>query len=318
MKIAYIYDRNHRHSYAGETVAQGFKNAFVERKDAFKFFDVEKLKKRLNPVERLNIIRFAPEMIFTSVENIHFLPLKFLHSTKLVLWAPFYEPCDYEPQIHALSEDTKRTLHRNSFKHDILVWSQHDDEINDRFFSGYRSELGLKFVQLLHAADHKQFATPLLAPELDFVWIGNIGHRFNRYNRFINPLKGYFPNYLDYNENKRISPSKLEAEKLYRQSFIVPNIHTDAQVAQQILLNERVFSATMAGGFQLCDNPLARKYFAEDELPIVNTAEEIIYYYHHFRKHPEERLNRIKKMQQKILENHTYKHRVETVLSQFN
>lgn len=317
MKIAYVYDRMHRHSYAGETVAQGFESAFSERNDDFRFFDMEKLKRRSGLIERLKIIRFAPEMIFTSAENIHFLPLKFLKSTKLVLWAPFYKPCDFEPQIHALSEDSKSALHQNSFKHDILMWSQHDEEINDSFFMGYQNELGLKFVQLLHAADHRQYAAPLLNPDLDFVWIGNIGHRINRYNHFITPLKEHFDNYLDFNEENTISPQKLEVENLYRKSFFAPNIHTDAQDNKKILLNERVFASTMAGGFQLCDNPLARQYFPEDELPIVSTAGEIIDYYNHFQKHPEERISRIKKMQQNILDKHTYRHRVETILSQF-
>jgi hypothetical protein len=67
-------------------------------------------------------------------------------------------------------------------------------------------------------------------------------------------------------EHSAASPEKILSEQFYSRSFFAPNIHTDAQIKNSILVNERVFSSTLQGGFQLYDNRVARKYFTEEEL----------------------------------------------------
>ncbi|NRF38634.1 glycosyltransferase [Pedobacter foliorum] len=314
-KVAYIYQTNNKWSYAAKTVANGFKNAFIDRGDTFRFFDISKLENSFWPAEKLKLLAFSPDIIFTSVDNIPYLPLNRLKSTALVLWGSFYSPCDYEPQIDTILKKTKQTLNKYSSKHNILIWSQHDELINERFFSGYQKELGLKFIQVLHCADKTKYTKPLIAPEFDFLWVGNVGHRITTYKSFIEPLKREFSNYLEYTEHNMINPETIETKQLYSRSFITPNVHTEAQIKNKILLNERVFTSTMLGGFQICDNLLARKYFNEHELVIATKSSDFIEKTNHYISHPNERIEMIEKMQLSILKNHTYFNRIDDILA---
>jgi len=313
-KIAYIYNINNKYSYAAKTVANGFKNAFIDRQDSFRFFDLEKLQYSFWPGEKLKLINYAPDIIFASVENLPYIPLKLLKSTSLVLWGAFYSACDYEPQIHTLSEDIKQRLNKYSDKHNILIWSQHDESINEQFFSGYKRELGLKFTQLLHCADKTMFTKPVVNPEFDFIWVGNIGHRVSTYKSFIIPFKEAFNNFLEYSEHNMINPATIERKQYYARSFITPNIHTEAQIKYNILLNERVFTSSMMGGFQICDNILARELFTEDELIIATKSEDFLEKAHYYISHPDERMKMITKMQENISNNHTYFNRIDKIL----
>ena len=152
-------------------------------------------------------------------------------------------------------------LKRYSSRHDILICSPYNEQINERFFSGYETELGLKVIQLLHCTNKTKLAEPMLRPEFDFLWVGNTTRRITTYKSFIEPLKKESNNYLEYTQHNMISPEIAEAEKLYSRAYITPNLHTDAQIKHNMLLNERVFTAAALGGFQICNNPLARKYF---------------------------------------------------------
>jgi hypothetical protein len=48
------------------------------------------------------------------------------------------------------------------------------------------------------------------------------------------------------------------------------------QIKHKTLLNEHLFSSSIQGAFQICDNPLARKYFLEDELVIAQNVKTIV------------------------------------------
>lgn len=313
-KIAYIYETENSWSYAAKTIANGFKNAFIDRGDSFRFFDINKLENSFWPAEKIKLRSFSPDILFTSVDNIAHLPLDKLKPTSLVLWGSFYSPCNYEEQIHTIKEQTKKILNRYSSRHNILIWSQHDEQINEQFFGGYQNDLGIKLIQLLHCADKTKLTEPLLTPEFDFLWIGNTSHRLSTYKSFIEPLKKEFRNYLEYTQHNMINPETVERKKLYARSYIVPNVHTSAQIEHNILLNERVFTATMLGGFQICDNNMARKYFNEDELVIATNSNDFQEKIRHYISHPEERLIMIKKMQDKLLKSHTYFNRIDTIM----
>lgn len=315
LRIAYLFDIENPSTFAGRTVADGFRNAWQNRGDDCRFFDLGKISQGRRIQEQSRFNRFDPHLVFTSVENIPFLPKQLNKDTKLVLWGQFYKPCDYEPQIHHILPPTKDLLRKLARAHDILIWSQHDESINDRFFSGYERELGLKFIQLLHAADHTKYvAASDSETKFDFMWIGNIGHRKASYDAFVNPLKKLSNSYLSFHEYNRVDPHIIDFNQLFRKSLIIPNVHTPAQIRYQILLNERVFTAAMQGGFQLCDNPLARKYFSPEELVIAETPEEFSEKFLFFKQNPDKRLPYLKKIQTSILTRHTYRNRINEIL----
>ncbi|MEH6307017.1 glycosyltransferase [Olivibacter sp. CPCC 100613] len=315
MKVAYCYHKNNKHTYAGDTIALGFANAFRDMGYPFRFFNTNKL--RGMSTEKLKMCLFNPDMIFTSVENINLLPLDYLKQKKLVLWGQFYTSCDYEEQIHCINTETKLLLNKYRDKHDILIWSQHEEEINEYFFSGYHKELGLKFIQLIHAADKSIYKKPIVDIEYDFIWIGNTSHRKVRYEKWITPLKKVLPNFLEFNEHSMCDPKDIYKGQYYAKSLISPNIHTSAQVKHKILLNERVFTSTLNGAFQICDNPIAKKYFTDDELLIAKTPQELIDLCLYYLKHPNERVGMIGRMSQTIMEHHTYHERIKSILSTY-
>src|SRR5690606_37381200 len=113
--------------------------------------------------------------------------------------------------------------------------------------------------------------------------------RRDRYEKWIGPLKQKYTNYIDYNEYNMVEPIFIESGHFYQRSLFAPNIHSTAQVENKILLNERVFTSSVMGGFQICDNPLARKYFTEEELVIAKTPEEVIDFSEYFKKNIEKR-----------------------------
>ncbi|SKB26226.1 Glycosyl transferases group 1 [Parapedobacter luteus] len=318
LKIAYIFELDNPYTFAAKTIAHGFRNAFIDRGDDCRFFDLKRLSGPLGFSDRWRLLRFRPDLIFISLEKIHLLPRKMNSDTKLVIWGQFYKPCDYEAQIHHLQPETKKLLQHLAARHDILIWSQHDEVINEEFFSGYTRELGLKFAQLLHAADKSTYVPPPEEPPAyDFMWVGNISHRKDQYEAFITPLKALSDNYLNYSEFNKGKPDEIEKNRLYSKSAVIPSIHTSAQVHHGILVNERVFTAPMQGGFQICDNPLARKYFTAEELVIAETPQDFIEAFRYFTANPESRLPYISKMQDKVLKNHTYHHRIEKLLAMF-
>ncbi|SEK35992.1 glycosyltransferase family protein [Parapedobacter koreensis] len=315
LKIAYIFELDNPYTFAAKTIAYGFRNAFTDKGDDCRFFDLKKLGGAWGFSERWRLLRYHPDLIFISLENIHLLPKKMNNDTKLVIWGQFYKPCDYEAQIHHMQPTTKKLLQQLSARHDILIWSQHDDAINEEFFAGYTHDMGLKFVQLLHAADKTAYLPPSEEPPVyDFMWVGNISHRKDQYEAFITPLKTLSANYLDYSEFNKGKPHEIEQNKLYSKSAVIPSIHTSAQVKHGILVNERVFTASMQGGFQICDNPLARKYFSAEELVIAETPQDFLEAFKHFSANPASRLPYIRKMQANVLQNHTYHHRINTLL----
>ncbi|TKC02909.1 glycosyltransferase family protein [Pedobacter frigoris] len=318
MKVAYIYNINNTQDYATKTVVDGFKNAFTERKDTFRIFDLIKLKSSFWPHEKLRLITYAPDVIFTDVENVSNIPLSLLKNTKLVLSGSFYSSCSYLPKTLAVTAKTKQVLNKYSTKHNILIRSPYDESFNERFFGGYQKDLGISVMQSLHCADSAKYSAPLLNPEFDFLWVGDIGTRTTTYKAFIQPLKTTFSNYLEYNEHNMINPRTIESKGYYSRSFITPNIHTEIEIKNRMLLNEMVFKSSMLGGFQICDNPLAGELFQEDELIITTNGDDFLEKAHHYISHPDKRMEMIKKMQENILKNHTYSNRIDQILASYS
>ncbi|WP_316792773.1 glycosyltransferase [Pedobacter frigoris] len=317
-KIAYIYNINNKYSYAAKTMANGFKSAFIERKDSFRFFDITKLENSFWPDEKFKLAAYAPDIIFVSVENIPYIPLNLLKSTKIVLWGSFYSVCDYDLKIPVVTEKAKQAVKKYSKKHQMLICSVYEESINERFFSGYKKDLGLNLIHLLHCADKTKYAAPLSNPEFDFLWIGNIGQSTTAYNSFIQPLKKSLPNYLEYNEHNMISRETIESKLYYSRSFITPNIHTEIEIKNKMLLNEMVFKSSMLGGFQICDNPLAAELFPEDELIIATNGDDFLEKAHYYISNPDKRMEMIKRMQENILKNHTYANRIDQILASYS
>jgi len=124
--------------------------------------------------------------------------------------------------------------------------------------------------------------------------------------------------YLNIPVLRSLRKPKLEFSdeaKIYRSAGISINVHEAYQRKYGGDCNERTFKIPFCGGFQVVDNvSCIRKYFPEPgELVIANSDREwcdmVSFYLHN----PEARKEIIDAGQQRVLQEHTYHHRVQKI-----
>lgn len=123
-----------------------------------------------------------------------------------------------------------------------------------------------------------------------------------------------------------INCDPILTDSFYSKALICPNVHLNIQkgslvnVPESILekpgyaVNERLFWIPGAGGFQIADeNPLVREFYDEDEVPMA-TAEDFKEIFEYYLNHPEERKKMAEKAHERTLREHTYEHRIKSIL----
>jgi hypothetical protein len=315
LKVAYIYEMQTRATNAGRMVAKGFRNAFTARTDVFREFDAKQIGCFWKRGPERDLVEYAPDLLFASSSHARLLPIKQLPQSSFIFWGEFYKPANLERQTACISKADKSALKNIGQVSRTLVWSQHSDEINEEYFSGYERDLGLTLLPLLHCADEKQLREPAEESSIvyDYVWIGNVRHRKEPYLEFIAPLRKLGPRCIELLDND-ISPSDEQKQELYSKAFLAPNVHTTVQRRHRVVLNERTFTSSLMGGFQVCDNPLARRYFKDDELVIAENPAEYFDLCRYYLRNPAERLTFIRRAQARILADHTYNVRIQQIL----
>lgn len=119
-------------------------------------------------------------------------------------------------------------------------------------------------------------------------------------------------------QGRRIDPQ--EAVKIFNASTINLNLHSSVRVDKLVsggdFVNPRTFELAACEAFQLVDKrSLMPELFAEDELASFDSMQglqELIPYY---LAHPEERLQLARKARQRVLAEHTYAHRMQTLIN---
>ena len=106
------------------------------------------------------------------------------------------------------------------------------------------------------------------------------------------------------------TPPNCDMNMLYRASLLCINIHTLRQKRRHIQLNDRTFNISAAGGFQICDNPLVRDYFSEDEIVCADNDNEYIEKVDFFLKCPEATLPFAEASFQRTYRDHSYFNRI--------
>ena len=223
MKIAYIHNINFKKNIAGTSVALGFEKACRRKMFDFVFFDIVKISNLFLKDESKKLIAYSPDIIFTSTNYLQYIPLNKLKKCKIILWGEFFKECNYESQISKISDKNKLLINKYSDSFQFLIWSQHSDEINNTFFKGYKTELNVDVIQILHCADSDDYIEPLKNCEFDFLWIGQRSHREKLYNEIIKPIKKTKYNLLEYNEINPIRPEEIINMKIYQNSIISLN-----------------------------------------------------------------------------------------------
>jgi hypothetical protein len=113
-----------------------------------------------------------------------------------------------------------------------------------------------------------------------------------------------------------IGPIKSdELPALYARAKIVPNPLHPFLTQHPHEISERAFSATACGAFQITDwTPVTEKFFASDELISARGAQEFLEKFEYYVQRPDERNAIIKKGVQRVFTQHTYFHRIASLV----
>lgn len=120
-------------------------------------------------------------------------------------------------------------------------------------------------------------------------------------------------------QGRRISP--IEYNKIFNASTINLNLHSsserDGVDSTGDFINPRTFELAAAGAFQLVDkrNLLGECFDLGSEIATFSTVEEMHERIRYFAAHPEERQKIVTASRNRALRDHTYVHRMQTLLS---
>lgn len=119
-------------------------------------------------------------------------------------------------------------------------------------------------------------------------------------------------------EGRRISPQ--EAVRIYNASAVNLNLHSSVRrhelVSQGDFVNPRTFELAACRAFQLVDRrSLMPELFAEDELAVFDSPQELLEKVAYYLARPEERQAIAQKGQARVLRDHTYTQRMQTLLN---
>ncbi len=116
---------------------------------------------------------------------------------------------------------------------------------------------------------------------------------------------------------RRIPPE--EAVKIYNAAKINLNLHSSVKAGRHVghgdFVNPRTFELAACGAFQLTDKrSLMPELFAEGELALFETPEQLLEMTDYFLERPDERESFAQKARARVLADHTYQHRMRTLL----
>jgi len=246
------------------------------------------------------------------------------YGTRIVIWgSPFNVPAEKYTDEHTGLHPTR---HLTMLKEDIfdLCITFYPPEGIEMYYRHWTDEFGIPVLALPLAADTSVFS-PCEAEDLyktDLCFIGGI-HRTKQgpFNAYIRPLlnrytiiaigKGW-----DGWPVTRMSIPYGEESKIISSSSVTPNIHMDlSREIPGMPPNMRTFQSIAGGGFVVSDNvPALRHYFQEDEIPMGLTPEDYGEKIDSFKNHPEERYKCWSKAYNRVMNEHTYIHRAESLI----
>lgn len=330
--------------YAGRTINNGYKNAFVDMRHSFIYFT---LQDRFREVMETH----NPDIFFTSLNNFYLKQVDIDHlkrhkrrGLKVFVNIPFWKsPLSGLRMNETPGLSSNDNLLRYIVKDNVGDVYYNVCEPEDERMQGFEEVTGYKHYTIPLAADKtvlklvydQKFKADIsfigtLLPEkrrffkehvyplrksYDVRLYGQDWTLYQRIRGWIQRGGQYFniPYLRDFNKPKL----QLEDEaKIYNSSVISINVHEDYQKKYGGDCNERTFKIPLAGGFEITDDVACiRKYFKEGEEIIIakdkkDWFEKIDYYM----KNPEKRLAIIEAGRRRVLAEHTYHNRVERIL----
>jgi len=244
-------------------------------------------------------------------------------------WGPYLNDVDLSayPLVVA-SEQEKRTIGRlkaETGKPDFVFIHAHDRWLEGTM-SGWAS-IGVKYLGVLNAADTFVYLNATLKPELacDIGFVGGYwGYKARNIDRFLLPLlhpssglkAKVFGNQPWPVHQYMGGIDDADAASLFASAAVCPNVSEPHSTNLGWDVIERPFKVLSAGGFCVSDFvDEGRALFTADELPMARTPAEFEELIRFYLKHPDKREQVRAAGRAKVLEHHTYHHRVAAMLT---
>jgi len=334
--------------YAGRTIYNGYKNAFLDLGHEFKPYTADD-----NFQEMMDL--FKPDILITGLSgwSLRYLDLDLLakyrqKGLKVFVNIPFWS----SPMSKLRINETPGLKENKEFVE--LIKSR---RIGDIFFNscgqydermaGFEKGTGTKYETIPLAADKtiiKENYDESFKADISYIGT-NLPEKRQFFKRYVFPLaKKYnlklygqdwtkfdqalgwvqrFGQYFNIHMLAGIQKPKLKLDdeaKVYTSSAVSFNVHEDYQKEFGGDCNERTFKIPLAGGFEVTDDVRCiREYFVEGEEMVIaknpgDWVEKIEYYL----KNPEKRDPIILKGKEKVARFHTYHNRVDQLLNIYN
>lgn len=174
-----------------------------------------------------------------------------------------------------------------------------------------------KAIWLPHAADPQAYPKIEIIKKYDVCFVGHVQNTVN-HNGFtrtdaLDRLFKEFPNFYYGSRHPGFPDKNLfeDAAKKFSLSRVVFNISIKDDI------NMRVFEALSTGSFLLTNWIPTLEYLFDDGKHLItyDTLDEMVELVHYYLEHEEEREKIAQAGYEQLINNHTYKHRVEKILS---
>lgn len=331
--------------YAGRTIHNGYRNAFLSLGHEFRFFTADEDFQEL-------MESFRPDVFITATHRYYqrFIDHAYLSECRtnglfVMVWLDPWQSGISASRINEAgslknNRHLRHLIEQNKLGDAYLSGIEHGDERMD----GFEREMGVPYHTLPLAADHTMIYSETAEQyRADVSFIGTylpqkrrifreqvfpLGNKYDLrlYGQdwtFFSRLKGWGQRagqYFNIPVLRSLQKPSLGLEderKIYASSLVSINIHEDYQRRFGGDCNERTFKVPLAGGFEITDDVnCIRKYFkAGEEIVIAeNTAdwfEKIDYYI----RNPDKRLAIIEAGLKRVQAEHTYVHRAQQLLA---
>lgn len=331
-------------NYAGRTLYNGFKNAFIDLGHSFRFLTVDD-----NQPEVFQ--SFEPDILITSLTNyfLKFLDLHEVYAAKQRGMKVFVSTPMWKSPFSKLRVNESPSLSTQKKLVELIT----KDKLGDIYFSpieqgdermaGFKEATGYDCLTVPLAADKTIIYSEYnLKFKKDISFLGTyLPEKRPFFQETIFPLKGKYNiglygqdwtfsykavsnlkkvgQFLNIPILKNIHKPSLELSderKIYTSSLISINVHEEYQKKFGTDCNERTFKIPLAGGFEICDDvACVKKYFKEgEEIVIAYDKKDWWEKFEYFIKNPEKRLSIIEAGKKRVLADHTYHNRVKSLL----
>ena len=326
--------------YAGRTIYNGYKNAFIDLGHTFDFLTAE-------DNHDVKFSEFAPDILITSIHSyiFKFLDMKALKRQKSKGMKVFVNTPFWKSPLSKLRINEASSLSSNTEFVKLIKSGDYGDAYynvcsqGDKRMEGFEETTGYKHHTIPLAADKfvnfYEFKSQF---QCDVSFLGtNLPDKQAFFKERLYPLKQKYNlklfgqdwstmdkligiaakagMYFNLPILKNVQKPKLALEnerQIYSSSTISLNIHESYQREYGGDCNERTLKIPLCGGFEITDEVSCIKdYFIPDkEIVIAASRDDWFDKIDYYLNHPDQRNSVIEAGKQRVLKDHTYRNRV--------